>query len=981
MNLELPETFAAPRSRAVPFEDRAWPVNLALLVLAGLSAWVIWQRGDFEDPRWWANGRSWLAAVGIATLVLMGLATRVRARRFRRGLLLAALISMIYHVALIAGLETTHVATLSDRWKELPPRRPIAVSLPVTSSGPEVPVVPMPSSLPPLEVAPPPSPDLATRPAQRSADARSDTSLPSLPPEAPAETDAATQEAESPDRAPRAEEAPTLADHAAALAKQAARVPDPVVPVEAPAELTIPSEIEAPRAPADIVAKPRSDVAMSLPASEAPAPDTRSAPDVAADTPQRTVESQLPDVSTQATNRLARSAALPAPTTIADSPDAEPLPAESGPNATSAGESTPIAKNENGSPRLSTDAAPVELATPARALPDAELPAIPRDQPEMAVPRATPRMNLAQRSIRPAQVDPAASQVQLPDAEEASPLPDNVNPPPIVAGRSRSVAAAPLARPAATEQDATQPPVSAPAMEAPAIANVARPQVDAPSPSDAPAPAPGKALPARARRSAEAGLADLAGPIAPPALPDDEPGANQPDTAPATSSVDGNAAVGRRSRPALEIPRATLVDEGPSVGADTAPSSVGALPRASSPPAARVADAARSPLANRRPLSTPTIDGRTREPAPAYVRRNQQRAQRGQQPGAPSEAALGAIELGLEYLVRQQSAEGHWSLTPAGSKETASFRSDTAATGLALLSLLGAGYDHFDGPYRDQVQRALNYLVEHQKANGDLYVPQDAVSNQNAWLYSHGIAAIALCEAYGMTGDTSLAGPAQKAIDFIVAAQDPRYGAWRYTPRVGSDTSVSGWQIMALKSGELAGLRVPAQSYEQIKRWLEGARSGNGQYVYNPYAANTPAQAHGRRPSPSMTAVALLMRLYTGWNRQDAGMAAGADQLARRLPSYGSAAQPARDTYYWYYATQVMFHMRGRHWQAWSDQLYPLLVEQQVRTGPQRGSWDPRLPIPDRWGSHGGRLYVTALNLLSLEVYYRHLPIYESTAK
>jgi hypothetical protein len=123
------------------------------------------------------------------------------------------------------------------------------------------------------------------------------------------------------------------------------------------------------------------------------------------------------------------------------------------------------------------------------------------------------------------------------------------------------------------------------------------------------------------------------------------------------------------------------------------------------------------------------------------------------------------------------------------------------------------------------------------------------------------------------------------------------------------------------------------------------------------------------------------MRLYTGLNRDDAHMIEGAQYLLSQLPKNGSAAAPARDTYYWYYATQVMFHMRGKYWQAWNDRLRPLLVGEQVQRGSLSGSWDPERPVPDRWGPQAGRIYVTTLNLLSLEVYYRHLPLYDSTAK
>ncbi len=76
-----------------------------------------------------------------------------------------------------------------------------------------------------------------------------------------------------------------------------------------------------------------------------------------------------------------------------------------------------------------------------------------------------------------------------------------------------------------------------------------------------------------------------------------------------------------------------------------------------------------------------------------------------------------------------------------------------------------------------------------------------------------------------------------------------------------------------------------------------------------------------------------------------------------------------------------MFHAGGEKWKAWYGDLYPMLIRTQLPDGDWAGSWDPLTPIPDAWGEYGGRLYVTTLNLLSLEVYYRHLPLYDATAE
>jgi hypothetical protein len=348
-----------------------------------------------------------------------------------------------------------------------------------------------------------------------------------------------------------------------------------------------------------------------------------------------------------------------------------------------------------------------------------------------------------------------------------------------------------------------------------------------------------------------------------------------------------------------------------------------------------------------------------------------------------SEGSEQAVEMGLDFLARHQNVDGSWSLQRfsqgrPGYENAGEGRmvSDTAATGLAMLAFLGAGYTHTDGKYRLVVGRGLNYLLGNQRPDGDLFLPQEAKSNLNVWLYSHGIASIALCEAYGMTRDPNLRQPAQRALDFIVAAQHPTDGGWRYSPRQGSDTSVSGWQLMALKSGELAGLQVPAASYGKVTHWLDGAqaKSNRAHYVYRPKSV----REHQRTASRVMTAEALLMRQYLGWKRSNPLMNAGADYLLQNLPEWANEAGRQRDSYYWYYATQVMFQMGGSHWDAWNNQLCPLLVQKQATEGPLAGSWEPMGDVPDRWGREGGRIYVTAIHLLMLEVYYRHLPLYRT---
>ena len=152
--------------------------------------------------------------------------------------------------------------------------------------------------------------------------------------------------------------------------------------------------------------------------------------------------------------------------------------------------------------------------------------------------------------------------------------------------------------------------------------------------------------------------------------------------------------------------------------------------------------------------------------------------------------------------------QGNWSLqkysdmckdktcTGAASQESLS-----AATAFGLLPFLAAGQPQANnGPFQKTVATGIDWLVSHQKADGDLSA--DAESQ----MYSHGMATIVLCEDYGVTQDKSRRRAAQKAIDFIEAAQNTKTGGWRYHPGEDGDTSVFGWQLTALKSAQMAGL-------------------------------------------------------------------------------------------------------------------------------------------------------------------------------
>jgi hypothetical protein len=383
------------------------------------------------------------------------------------------------------------------------------------------------------------------------------------------------------------------------------------------------------------------------------------------------------------------------------------------------------------------------------------------------------------------------------------------------------------------------------------------------------------------------------------------------------------------------------------------------------------------------------VEGRVREIAVPFARRSRANRDAGGRERPEGDllvrektrvAADAMVDRGLDFLARSQQPDGRWRLGAfpgATAADAPRLSCDTAATGLAILSFLGAGHDHFGGRHRDTVRRGLEFLLSVQKPDGDLYLPADRLSDSCAWLYSHGIATMALCEAVGMTGDPLIKPAATKACGFITSSQHPTRGGWRYTPRSDADLSVSGWMLVALRSGRFAGIEVEPRAFDGVKTLLDAsAIAGDpAKYHYNP---RSPQQRPSQLSAGCMTAVGTLMRLHTGWTASDRRVQDSARALASLRPTYGTAQAKRRDCYLWYYASQVLVHTGGEEWADWYDQLAATLEPTQERQGPRAGSWDPLGSVPDRWGAYGGRIYVTALHLLALEVPDRRLPTYGS---
>ncbi|HVP73358.1 MAG TPA: carboxypeptidase regulatory-like domain-containing protein, partial [Phycisphaerales bacterium] len=347
-------------------------------------------------------------------------------------------------------------------------------------------------------------------------------------------------------------------------------------------------------------------------------------------------------------------------------------------------------------------------------------------------------------------------------------------------------------------------------------------------------------------------------------------------------------------------------------------------------------------------------------PTNPYAARNEEtRLQTVKRMGG-SEETEKAVAMALEWLARHQSPDGRWATRTfddaCGECEgQGKFDTDVATTGLALLCFLGADHTHSkEGRYQAVVQRGLTWLIAQQEPDGDL--------RGGETMYSHGIASIAIAESLGMTGDRRLREPARLAVEFIENARNRNVGGWRYEPRQAGDTSVAGWQVMALMSAKRAGLVTPDEAFAGASAWMEKVMTPNqpGLYAYQP----------GQPHSASMTAEGMFIQQLLGVPRDDPRMRGSVQEILGNLPRWDEAAS----TYYWYYATLAMFQYQGDDWEKWNGELTRVLLKNQRTSGQASGSWDPQ----DNWSRIGGRVYQTAICTLCLEVYYRYLPMYRS---
>lgn len=348
-----------------------------------------------------------------------------------------------------------------------------------------------------------------------------------------------------------------------------------------------------------------------------------------------------------------------------------------------------------------------------------------------------------------------------------------------------------------------------------------------------------------------------------------------------------------------------------------------------------------------------------------------------------SVASERAVEAALDWLSRHQEEDGSWSgddwakacpegdpcKGPGRGSGGGSYR--VGLTALSLLAFFGRGETQDSTPegdrsFRPAIERALTWLLAQQDHETGA-VGYDLNLGQS--IYNHAFATQALCEAYGLTGDPRLRAPAVHALDFCLAAQNPGLG-WKYGVRSGrNDSSVTGAMLQALLAGVRAGLAVPEAALDGGENWLRKATSAEGHVGYETPGGGSSymVENEGRYALlPVMNGVSLASRVELGERRSGDELRRLARVLDRAKPEWGASTRTV-NFYHWHWGTLASFQNGGTRWQTWNRALQKALLPRQRTDGHAKGSWDP----VGEWCTVGGRVYATAINALTLEVYYR----------
>ncbi|MGE0757290.1 MAG: prenyltransferase/squalene oxidase repeat-containing protein [Pirellulaceae bacterium] len=307
-----------------------------------------------------------------------------------------------------------------------------------------------------------------------------------------------------------------------------------------------------------------------------------------------------------------------------------------------------------------------------------------------------------------------------------------------------------------------------------------------------------------------------------------------------------------------------------------------------------------------------------------------------------------AIERGLKWVVSTQSALGHWT---AGSYPT-------AMTALAGTALVASGSTAVHGPYASNIRRAVDYLSSKVNDNGLI---GDPVSD-NRYTYGHGFSMLFLSQILGEEEDEERRGELVeilgKAVEFSGKAQTPS-GGWGYVSAKDGNNFDEGsttiTQVQGLRGCRNAGIPVPAEVVDGAKNYIYECKNPDGGISYS---------SRNRGSSrPAITAAALAA-LYNAGDYDSEHVPQMLKYTKEQLHNINNAVQSFGHWHYTYlYYSQVVYRQGDAEWQPFRDKLYDKIISEQESNG--------------SWNGNIGAIYVTACNLIMLQLDRGLLPIYQ----
>ena len=332
-----------------------------------------------------------------------------------------------------------------------------------------------------------------------------------------------------------------------------------------------------------------------------------------------------------------------------------------------------------------------------------------------------------------------------------------------------------------------------------------------------------------------------------------------------------------------------------------------------------------------------------------------------------------ASSLGLTWLANNQGKEGNW--------ET----QDLGLVSVGALAFLSAGNTPETGKYRENVRKALDYVLANAKPSGMLNITGDRRD-----MYNHGLATFVLTQAYGMSNDKRLGRTLRKAVKLIIDVQC-KDGGWDYVgarQAKGHDLSLAVMQAKALRGSMDIGIHIPRETVAMAIKSVQGSyRSKRGtpddlaaRYGWRQEEARYPGRFtyNGGSGTTAMAAAgAVCLQEFGKYEdyRIRRSMNGVLDDIKTKMK-----VEPGRipfDAYTMLYVSQALYQMGGKVWQDGYPLIRKAIIETQglkskntSLSAEDHGSWSGK-----RVGGKSGQLFGTAVSVFTLNIPNRFLPI------